>query len=502
MPSTTKSPSLSAQLLSARLEALRLERLKRERARRNAAGSLYDFTRAAWPIVEKGRAMQDNWHIALICDALEAVTRREIKRLVINIPFRCMKSTLVSVMWPVWTWLHQPSHQWLTGSHKIALATRDALKSRRLIQSAWFQRHFGHEFALTGDQNQKTRYENDRAGFRLVFGMDAGITGEGADTIVIDDPHDRKQAQSDVQRQSTLETFDESIISRLNDPASGAIVIIMQRLHELDLAGHVLKSGDNWDWLCLPMEYDPDHPGCSPDDPRKEPGELLWPARFPAATVATLKRSLGVTGAANQLQQRGSQKGGGVVKTHLLRFYEDRPTNFDRTCFAWDMTFKKTTDGSFVVGQVWGRRGPDFFLLDEVRDRMGFTDALSAVLNLKARWPAVRAVLVEDKANGPAIMDVLRRKVPGVIAVDTGSDSKQARGESVVPLIEAGNVHVPSPRTSPWIHEWLAEVQHFPQEPNDRWDAATHALTWLGGGEASLFDLLPQAMANVRNWKR
>lgn len=488
--------------LQQRLQSLRLERLRRERARRNAAGSLYDFTVAAWPVVEKGRAMQDNWHIRLICDALEAVTRREIPRLIINIPFRCMKSTLVGVMWPVWTWLHDPGHQWLTGSHKIALATRDALKSRRLIQSSWFQRHFRGAFGLTGDQNQKMRYDNDRAGYRLVFGMDAGITGEGGDTIVVDDPHDRKAAQSDLQREGTLETFDESLVSRLNDPAKGAIVVIGQRVHHADLCGHLLASGDPWDWLCLPMEYDPDHPGCSPDDPRKEPGELLWPSRFPAKTVASLKRSLGSTGAANQLQQYGAQKGGGIVKTHLLRFFERRPGTFDRMCVAWDMTFKKTEDGSFVVGQVWGRKGADFFLLDEIRGRMGFTEALNAVLGLRARWPQVTVTLVEDKANGPAIMDVLKRRVPGLIAVDTGRDSKEARGESVAPLVEAGNVYLPSPKAAPWVHDWITEVGRFPQAPNDRWDAATHALKWLEGGDANLVDLLPGALHAARNWRR
>lgn len=475
----------------------------RESARCELANrSLHEFVKQAWPILST-REYHDNWHIELICAALEGVAAGRIRRLIINIPPRSMKSLTVDVFFPAWLWIHRPGAEVMTVSHKLALATRDTVKTRRLIQSDWYQRRWGHLVRLTSDQNQKMRFENSAGGLRMAQGMDSGITGEGGDIISVNDPHNRKQAHSDVERQRALETYDEEISTRLNDPDTGAIVVTMQRLHQLDLTGHLLAGGEAWDWLCLPMEYDPSHPGCSPDDPRRTPGELLWPSRFSASAVAGLKARLGPIGSANQLQQLGSQKGGGVWKAHLLRFYHHRPERFDRLCAAWDMTFKQTADGSFVVGQVWGRRGADFFLLDEVRARMGFTDALKAVLALRSRWPNVHATLVEDKANGPAVMDVLRDHVPGLLPVDTGRDSKTARAEAVSPLIEAGNVYIPAPGVaSVDTTDWLAEVAHFPQEPNDRVDAATHALTWMQGRDTALVDLLPMALGNLKAFRR
>ena len=446
-----------------------------------AEDSLYQFVKQAWHIIEPGKPFVDNWHLRLLCAKLEAVSRREIKRLIINVPPRSGKSSIACALWPVWTWLRDPSHQWLTISHSSTFATRDALKSRRVIESPWFQSRWGHKFELTGDQNQKTRYENDKRGYRIALGITAGITGEGGDTILLDDPHDRDSAHSDIERASALTTYDEAISTRLNEPAKGAIVVIMQRLHVNDLTGHLLAGAEHWDHLCLPMEFEAAHPYRCGEDERKSDGEPLWPARFTPEVVKTLTVRLGSYGAAGQLQQRPNPKGGGVWKTAMLRFYTERPTQWDSLVQSWDMSFKKTTDGSFVVGQVWGKRGANMYLLDEVRERMGYAATRNAMRALKSKWPNALAILVEDKANGPAIMDDLRNEIPGLIAVDTGSDSKMARAESIAPLIESGNVYLPHPSIAPWVNDWLGEVERFPQEPNDRVDAATHALKHMAG---------------------
>ena len=206
-----------------------------------ASRSLSEFVEQTWPIVEPGKEFIPNWHIAAIAEHLEAVTRGEIKCLLINVPFRFMKSTLVSVMWPAWVWIRQPSHQWLCGSYAAKLAIRDNLRMRRLIESPWYRARWGERFELTSDQNQKVRFENNRNGYRIAFGMDGGVMGDGGDVVVIDDPHDRNQAHSDAERKTALTTFDEAVVTRLNRPADSAIVIIMQRLHEEDLSGHVLE---------------------------------------------------------------------------------------------------------------------------------------------------------------------------------------------------------------------------------------------------------------------
>ena len=169
---------------------------------------LVHFIKQAWPIIEPGTPYKHGWHIDAICDHLEAVTNGDIKRLLINIPPRHMKSILVSVMWPVWEWVQMPHLRYVYSSYAYALSTRDSVKSRRLIQSQWYQRRWGDKFAILGDQNEKVRYENDKHGFRLATSVTGLGTGEGGDRIVVDDPHNVREAESDVQRSGVLMWWD------------------------------------------------------------------------------------------------------------------------------------------------------------------------------------------------------------------------------------------------------------------------------------------------------
>ena len=210
--------------------------VSREECRR----SLHEFVQQAWHIVEPNREFRDGWHIRAICGQLERVARREITRLAINIPYRCSKSIIVSVMWPAWVWAHAPSHQWLCLSHTDGLATRDTRKMRNIVQSGWFGERWPISFVK--DQNQKTRFENDSNGQRIAAGLLSGYLGEGCDTLVCDDLQDRDRANSEVYRQATIEAFDEKACTRLNDPTTGAIVVIGQRLHERDIFGHIYEQ--------------------------------------------------------------------------------------------------------------------------------------------------------------------------------------------------------------------------------------------------------------------
>ena len=443
-----------------------------------AEHSFYEFVRQAWHVVDPGHPFVDNWHLALLCRKLEAVARREIKRLIINVPPRSGKSTLVCVLWPVWTWLQDPTHQWLTISHSGTFATRDALKSRRLIQSPWFQSRWGNRFSLTGDQNQKTRYENDQRGYRIALGITGGITGEGGDTILLDDPMDRESAHSELERESANTTYDEAISTRLNDPATGAIVVIMQRLHELDTTGHLLAGEEHWDHLCLPMLYEPDHPHVCADDERAEADAPLWPERFTPAVVAAMRVRLREYGFAGQAQQRPSPPGGGVWKTAWFNRWRALPSDLTNYTQSWDFAAKDTKDGSYNVGQVWAERGPDKYLVDQVRFHGGFTDAMQAVKDFKAKWPQCRAILIEDKANGSPIHDTLKSQIGGIVAVNPGKRGKYERAEAVAMFIEAGNVWIPD--NAPWLSDFIAEVQGFPNAAHDdQVDTTSQALERL-----------------------
>jgi predicted phage terminase large subunit-like protein len=271
----------------------------------------------AWPVLEgPSKPFVSNWHIDAICEHLTGVSNGDIKRLAISMPPRHMKSLSVSVAWLAWDWIDHPWRQFLFASYAQSLAFRDSVKTRRLISSPWYRQRWGGCFTLTGDQNTKSRFENDKAGHRLSTSVGGATTGEGGDIIVVDDAHNVRAAESEKTRTSTLEWWDEALSSRLNDQKTGAYVLVQQRVHENDLMGHVLKQNavEPWTTLCLPAEFEPDHPQRWLRDPRKELGALLWPERMGRRQVDDLKQRLGPYATAAQLQQRPSPRAGGIFK--------------------------------------------------------------------------------------------------------------------------------------------------------------------------------------------
>jgi predicted phage terminase large subunit-like protein len=278
---------------------------------------LREMISLAWPEVEgTAKHFIGNWHIDAICEHLTAVSKGEIKRLAISMPPRHMKSLSVAVMWLAWDWIDNPWRQFLFASYAQNLAFRDSVKTRRLILSPWYQRRWGDRFQLTGDQNTKSRFENDKTGYRLSTSVDGATTGEGGDIIIVDDAHNVRKAESQKTRQSTLEWWDEALSTRQNNPKTGAYVLVQQRVHEDDLMGHVLKQNavEPWTTLCLPAEFEPDHPQRWFRDPRQELGDLLWPERMGRHEIDDLKQRLGPYATAAQLQQRPSPRAGGIFK--------------------------------------------------------------------------------------------------------------------------------------------------------------------------------------------
>lgn len=469
------------------------EQIATERARR----SLREFIRQAWPVVEPGSPYVPGWHLNAICEHLEAVTRREIRRLLINVPPRSGKSLTVSVFWPAWVWATRPETRWLYSSYAQSLSTRDNVRCRRLVESQWYRQRWGEVFRLTSDQNVKVRFENDRTGVRIATSVGGSATGEGGDVIVCDDPHKVEEAHSNTVREGVLGWWDETMNTRLNDPRTGAMVVIMQRVHERDLAGHVLAQG-GWTHLCLPAEFEATHPFAWPDDPRNEPGELLCPERIGAQELAELKRSLGAYGAAGQLQQRPAPAGGGIFERSAWRYYDPggRLPEFEQVLQSWDLTFTGAASSDYVVGQVWGLHGADKYLLRQVRERMEFTATIDAVRRatvwVDERYPRQRghAILVEHAANGAALLDVLGSEIPGLIPVVPRGD-KVARARAITPQIEAGNIYLPGrgnadatgydrDTTPGWVQALIEEAAAFPNAAHDdAIDAMAQAVTRL-----------------------
>ena len=480
---------------------LRRPSLLAEIDQERAARSLREFVRQAWAVIEPSTPFVPSWHIDAIIEHLEAISLGQIRNLLINVPPRHMKSLLVSVLWPAWEWIRWPERRFLYSSYAAQLSIRDSVKCRRLIESPWYQDRWGDRFALTGDQNTKGRFENDRSGYRLSTSVGGAATGEGGDRVVCDDPHNVQEAESDSVRKATLDWWDVVMSTRVNDPRSAAKVVVMQRCHQLDLSGHLLEQG-GWEHLRLPAEYE--KPGCSTSigwsDPRTEQDELLWPERFGPEELESLKRSLGSYAAAGQLQQRPSPAGGGMFKRHWFRFFQPRgmnlppvvvslpdgtqmsitaielPHRVDESLQSWDCAFKDLDTSDYVVGQVWGRLGSMFFLGDQVRARMDCPATAHAVRQLTAKWPGTIAKLIEDKANGSAVIQMLAREIPGLLPVNP-EGGKVARAAAVSPLIEAGNIYLPHPAWAPWVNDFIEECAAFPNGAHDdQVDAMTQAL--------------------------
>ena len=486
----------------------------------SGAPDLSVYIRQAWHVLEPGTDYVHGWHIDAIAEHLEAVTCGEILRLIINIPPRFMKSLAVSVFWPTWIWTFRPGARFLFASYVQVLSTRDSVKSRRLIQSGWYQERWGDRFKLVGDQNEKTRYENDSTGVRLSTSVGTG-TGEGGDFRVLDDPHNQEDVYSDKIRQSDLEWWRQTWSTRANDPKKSSEVIVMQRLHERDLTGYALAEVGGYEHLCLPMRFERDRACVTSigwSDPRREEGELLWPDRMNAEDLMPLAKRLGVYGVAGQHQQRPAPAGGGIFRKEWWRFWypahsgngnaplpvkaqnedgawvdcEQRPLppRMDRKIQSWDCAFKDSKASSYVVGEVWGSLGADAYLLDQTRDKLDLPKTCQAVVTLSQRHPEATAKYIEDKANGPAVIQTMQGRIPGLIAVGVQGD-KVARAHAVSPFVQAGNVYLPHPALFPWVNDYLAEMSLFPNaEYSDQVDATTQALMRLMIQSHSLADAM------------
>lgn len=462
-----------------------VEMIRAEKAKR----SLMEFVRQSWAVIEPGVEMVEGWHHGAICEHLEAVMAGQIRKLVISVPPEHSKSTIVAKCWPAWGWINQPSFDWLFSSYSAQRSIGDSVECRRIIESRWYRENWGHLWRLTSDQNQKTRFKNSQGGERISMGLLGAGTGEHADAVVCDDPHSIRDQWSPRSLESSINTWDQVMSRCINDPRSSRHVLIMQRLHHKDLAAHCLRQG-GYDYLMLPSEYDPKRSVTTSikwKDPRKDKGTLLWPKRFGREEIADVKIRLASRGYSAQHQQDPSQEEGAIFKRNFLKYYANDPRNIvgqmDEVIQSWDMAFKDLDTSSKVAGHVWGRKGADRFLLDRVCEHLDFVASIKAVTTMSGKWPTAIAKLIEDKANGPAVINSLSRKIPGLLPWPPKGHpmgSKVARAYASQPDVEAGNVWLPNPQTHPWVDEFVEYLVAFPGgEYDDDIDAMTQALERL-----------------------
>jgi predicted phage terminase large subunit-like protein len=454
-----------------------LRDIQAERGRR----SLHYFLRTfAWPALQPATPFQDNWHIGAICEHLQAVAAGQIQRLVINMPFRHLKSTIVSQAFPAWDWIGHPSRQFLTASYAMDVAIRDAVDARRIIDSPAYREAYGHLWHLTSDQNVKSRYENSKRGARTVTATDSAGTGFGGDIRIVDDPVSAKKADSELALNASIEWWKGTMATRANDPTNGPAVIVHQRLNPRDLTGYLLAEETGWEHLVLPMRFDPalaKTTSLGYVDPRKEPGELLHPARLGEDAAGKLEKSLGAYHRNAQLQQNPEPRSGIIFARDAWRYWRVRP-DVDEVAITVDCSFKDLDSSDFVAIQAWGRKGANRYLLRRVKDRLGFGATVQAIRSMHALFTEAVAVLVEDKANGPAVIESIASSIPGVLAI-TPDGGKVARAYAMQPEQEAGGLWLPDPSVDPDIETFLGEASAFPGAPNDdEVDAMTQYVNW------------------------
>jgi predicted phage terminase large subunit-like protein len=485
--------------------------LMRELNRLDYEDDFYSFFRAGWKYIDPSE-FSDGIPLEAVTQHLEAVASGDIKRLIINIPPRMSKSSMTSVAFPAWVWAQRhesptsgPGVQFLHASYSQQLSLRDSVKCRRLIESPWYQEYWGDRFQLSSDQNAKSRFDNTRTGTRLCTSVGSTLTGEGGNIIIVDDPNAAQEAFSEATIATTIEWWDTALSTRLNDPKSGAFVIIQQRLAENDLTGHILsKDIGNWTHLMLPMRFEPErsfHTSIGWQDWRTE--------RFGEPEVKSLEATLGPWAAAGQLQQRPEVKGGGIIKRDWWQpWNEPNYPAFDYIIAALDTAYTTKQENDFSALTVWGifsednvaqsnnilradgsiqavkrtygQLRPKAFLMFAWQMRLEIFELVAKVQETCKRFK-VDKLLIENKAAGISVSQELRRLYAtadfAVQLVDPGNQDKLARLYSVQHLFSEGMVYAPD---KSWADQVMTQCAVFPKGKNDDLvDTASMAMNHL-----------------------
>jgi predicted phage terminase large subunit-like protein len=441
--------------------------------------NLSSYSQKVFNTLEPGTPYLHNWHVDHLCWQLGRVASGEVRRLIINVPPRSMKSILVSVGFTSWILGRDPTKRVICVSYSEDLARKLSIDTRIVMESRWYQRLFP-DFQLASKKPRTMELATTVHGYRFAAGMGGAVLGRGADLIVVDDPIKPVDALSQAERRRVNEAFDNTIYTRLNDKRHGSIVIIMQRLHQDDLVGHVLERGE-WEVVTLPAIATEMGVFQLGGDSRhryvRRPGEVLHEEREPHEVLEATRRSQGSLTFSAQYQQSPVPVEGNIVKREWLRYYTDRPESYDLIVASWDTASTLSENADYSVGTVWGAKGLDFYLIDLVRGRFEIPDLRRAILDLSRKWSANQTI-IEETDVGRAILQDLRREGELRPILIRPRFDKEARFLAQSARFEAGQVHVPTGAS--WLAEWLNELLAFPNgQHDDQVDSTSQALNYL-----------------------
>lgn len=489
--------------------------------------SLREYIPLAWPVLEPSREFSPNWSIDASCDHLEAVSKGDIKRLLINVPPGTMKSLLTEVLWPSWEWgpKNMPHLKYVSFSYSVDLTTRDNRKTNQLIKSGWYQKLWGDRVEIAKDQDTKTKFENTRMGFKLATSVGGVGTGERGDRVIIDDPHNVKDGESLAKREATLLWFTETLPTRVNDPKHTPIVVIMQRVHDQDVSGLILAQELGYEHLMLPMEFEPERrcysivkPSYMPDakkvpvvydeeekawrepridketkelekaqefrfniDPREEENQLLWPDRMDRESVERDKKVMGSYAVAGQFQQRPAPRGGGLFQRDWFDIVDKVEEPVTRRVRGWDLAASKQSTSPFTAGVCMSRGQSGTIYVEDCQRERGSPGEVEMLLKTTCKQDPKGTIcdIPQDPGQaGKSQKSWLAKLLIGyIVKFSPESGSKELRAEAFAAQAEAGNVKIVR---GDWNRVYLNELCLFPNSTfKDQADASSRAFHQL-----------------------
>ena len=444
------------------------------------------FARFAFPIVSPGEGLRWNWHLDAICHHLELVRSGTLKRLIIEVPPRSLKSYLCSVAFPAFMLGRDPQSKIITASYSFDLAAKHANDSRALIESSAFQRLFP---TLRGDPAKSTEaeYLTQQRGYRYATSTGGTLTGRGGGLLILDDILKPEDAQSQAKRDGAISWYRNTLYSRLNDKRQGSIILVMQRLHIDDPAGH-LRQQDGWTVLSLPAiaPSETEIPIAPGRAYHRQAGDVLHPEREPQSALEDIRQNIGSFNFSAQYQQEPVPPEGSIVKWRWFNFYRELPRAPYKIVQSWDVGMKAGELNDYSVCTTWAIVRGDYYLIDLYRARVEFPALCHVAIELSRRWRAEQ-IVIEDKVTGSALIQHLAAtRVPGLprpIAFQS-RDDKVTRLVGATPTIEAGHVFLP--QFAPWLDQLRQELTSFPGgRHDDQVDSISQFLIWARRHTAS-----------------
>lgn len=475
-PSKLKDMTLP-QLVS--LAEVILPMVKGKGSKANIPGNPADFA-----VKFSGGKWKAVRHLQSLSSMLTASEAGKCSRLLVACPPRHGKSEMISYWFPLWLLSRDPTRKIILCSYEAEFAAQWGRRVRNAIADQ------GEEFGLVLAEGSTAahRWELTAGGGMQTAGAGGPITGKGAHFLLIDDPiKNAEEANSEIQREALWDWFKTTAYTRLEP--GGVCIIIQTRWHQDDLMGRLeaqtrdarLRASEGnpdpddilWEIFKLPALAE------KADPIGRDIEEPLWPERFPYSELTKIRKQLGPYAWSALYQQRPSPEEGNAVKRSWWKFYEHPPVEYDMMIQSWDLAMKDGKENDFTVGQIWGKKGPDFYLVDQIRDRMNMVEIIAAMRSFTSRYPKAIAKLVEDKASGPALIQLMQKEVYGLIPIKVHK-SKMNRLQTVIPLIEGGNVYLPHESRAPWVWDFVEEAAQFPNAANDdQVDCFSQALIYL-----------------------